>query len=300
MELYQLHTFYEVVHTGSFSKASKTVFRSQSAISHQITNLEKELSIKLFERIGKMLRLTEEGKILFEFVSPFFNNLENLKRIYEDMQQCKRGSLTIAATNAIITYCLPEIIKNFLRQFPGIKFKLTTCNMAPEIQPTVIEGYADLGIGPKSVLLSQKIDFLPWRTFDKFLIAAKDHPISQRKEITLDEISRYPLIMYREGAAIRTSIEEAFKRKNLSYEVIMEMNVAENIKKYVEMGIGLSIIHSFTISHDEKRRFALFNVNHLFGNIEYGIFYRKDKYITAAMKQFIRYFAPNLLYKFPS
>ena len=242
MELYQLHTFYQAVETGSFSKASKSVYRSQSAVSHQIGNLEKELGVKLFERFGKMLRLTEEGKILFEFVSPFFDNLENLKRIYEDMRQCKHGGLSIATTNGIITYCLPETIRMFLHQFPGIKFKLITCGISSEIQPAVIKGNADFGIGPRSVLISRKLNFLVWKIFDKVLITAKDHPLSKRKKITLAEISNYPLITYRKGATIRTFIEESFNRNNFSYEVIMEMEVAENIKKYVEMGIGVSVV----------------------------------------------------------
>ena len=295
MELIQLFAFHQIVKTGSFSKASTNIFRSQSAVSHQIKNLEKELNIELFERLGKTIRLTEAGKILFDFMNSFSNDLDNLKRIYEDMRQGKSGSLTIATSSAVITYILPNVIKMFVDHFPKTKIKLFTCIDSFQIPQLILNGEADFGIGPKiNQAPTQKLSFLSWKFFDKILLTAKSHSLSKKKKITLADIARYPLILYGGGTIIRKSVEEAFIQNNLSYEIIMEMDVAENIKKYVEMGIGISILSSLAFTPADKARFSLRSINHLMGKTEYGIYLRKDKYITAAMKQFVKCFAPEV------
>jgi hypothetical protein len=94
---------------------------------------------------------------------------------------------------------------------------------------------------------------------------------------------------------LRKDIDEAFKRNSLRYEVIIESDVAENIKKYVEMGLGISILSALAITESDKRTFLFKNVDHLLKHIDYGIYYRKGTFITTPMREFIRVFAPNLL-----
>jgi DNA-binding transcriptional LysR family regulator len=162
----------------------------------------------------------------------------------------------------------------------------------------VIDGVADLGIGVKlDSGHPKKINFLEWKSFDKMLITRKDHPLAQKKNITLSNISAYPLIVYRDGTIMRADVEGAFVRNDLPFEIIMEMDVSENIKKYVEMGIGISVLSSLTLTNADNKTFFLSNVNHLFNNkIEYVIYYRKDKYITTPMKNFINIYSPELLH----
>ncbi len=296
MEFIQLVSFYQIAKTGSFSKASQNIYRTQSAVSHQIRNLEEEFGVKLFDRIGKKIRLTDEGRILIDALDPFFDKLDNVKRIYEDMKQCKSGSLTIVSSSAMITYILPDVIKKFLNQFAQIKFKLVSCSITSKIPRMILDGETDFGIGPKmDEISSDKIEFISWKLFDKVLLMSKDHPLSKKKKITLADIPKYPLILYTEGTVIRKSVEEAFIRNNLHYEIVMEMDVAENIKKYVEMGVGLSVLSSIAISRKDKNRLFIVNINHLLGKTEYGIYFRKGKHITAIMNQFVKFFAPELL-----
>jgi DNA-binding transcriptional LysR family regulator len=295
MELSQLSSFLQIVRTGSFSKASECVFRSPSAISHQIKNLEQELEIKLFKRLGKTIRLTEEGKILFDISDRFFNDLDKIKRMFEDMQQSQAGSLVIITSSAIITYTLPNVVKMFLHEFKKIKFKLITCSITSEIPRMIVEGEAHFGIGPRiNTSFRKNLNFIPWKSFDKILITAKGHPLSKKSVIKLADIAKYPIILYREGTVMRQSVEEAFDHNELSYEIIMEMDVAENIKKYVEMGVGLSIVSSLTLTPEDKKRFFSLSLDNLLGNTGYGIYYRNDKYITNAMRQFLKFFAPEL------
>lgn len=294
MDVIQLLSFYEVVRTGSFSKASEKVFRTQSAISYQMKNLEQELKVKLFDRSEKAVVLTWEGKMLFEFISKFLDNFDRLKSMFEEARCGKRGTLTVATTSSTMTHFFPNVVGRLAKDSANIKFKIITC-ISPEIQAKVAEGIADLGVGVKLDLIPKKLNFLPWKTFDKVLIAVKEHPLPKRELVTLEDIVRYPLILHREGTVIRKEVEEVFIRKNLAYEIIVELDVTETIKKYVEMGVGISIISSHTLTSEDKERFFLSNVSHLFKDVRYGIYYKKGKYVTSAMKQFIRFFAPELL-----
>jgi DNA-binding transcriptional LysR family regulator len=293
MELIQLLSFYQIVKTGSFSQASKHVFRSPSAVSHQIKNLEKDFRVKLFERLGKKVKLTEEGRILFDVISTFFNDLENLKRVYADMESGHYGKLTLAVSRNIMTYWFADVIRSFIDQFPGIKYKLFTRSEASRMQEMILNGEVDFGIGMKDQLMSPKLDFLFWRAFDRVLMADKNHPLCRKKTLTLADIAEYPLILTRLGGT-KKIVEEAFVRNNLSYEIVMEVDSPDIIKKFLKNGASVSIFSSIAVTEEDKKLLAVFNVEHYFGKVEYGIYYSKDKFVSGVMKQFINFFAPEI------
>ncbi|MFB3887394.1 MAG: LysR substrate-binding domain-containing protein [Thermodesulfobacteriota bacterium] len=298
MELIQLFSFYQIVNTGSFSEASKKVFRSQPTISHQIKNLEKELGVKLFNRLGRKLVLTEEGRMLFKTIGNFFTDLENLKKRFEDIRQANAGNLTIASTEPIMSYLLPDCVRDFDKSFPKVKLKLIHCSITEDLIPLVLKGNIDLGIGHKydRELLGQ-IGFLLWKTFDRVLLIPKNHPLSKKKCIELVDIASYPLVLYRNGSITRRFVEDTFIKGKLSCEIKMEMDSAENIKKYVAMGVGISVVSSLSVDEKDRDKLIFINVSNLFGKTDYGIYYRKDKYITAAMKEFMRVMDTELLDK---
>jgi len=301
VELIQLLSFHQIVKTESFSKASRIVFRSQSAISHQIKNLENELQVKLFDRLGKKVKLTVEGEILFNITDKLFTELENLKKIYSDIRHGDVGNLTIAASSAVITYLLPDIIENFANHFPRINLKLITCSFVSEIMLLILNGEIDFGIGIKSdQLLPEKIDFLFWKSFETYLILCKGHPLSHKRNIKLNDIAIYPHILYNKGSILRKIVEKTYARNKTDIKIVMEVDVAENLKNYVEMGIGVGILSSLTIVQHDRKRLAIINLSDLFDKVDVGIYYGKDKHITMAMKQFIKLLAPELLDRFVS
>lgn len=299
MELIQLLSFHQIVVTQSFTEAAKKVFRSQSAISHQIRNLEKELEVKLFERIGKKIKLTSQGEILFDLTDKMFEDLENLKTIFLDMEEGIAGKLVIATSSAVMTHVLPGVIKRFKNKFPKINFKFITCNFISDILSLILEGEVDFGIGIKTYeVLPQKIAFLKWKSFDTFLITSKGHPLSKEGTVKLVDIAKYPHILYRRGTVLRKVVDEIYAQNKINYNVLIEMDMAENIKIYVEKGIGVGILSSIAITNKDRKRFAIFNVSSYFGKVDVGIYYRKDKYISSAMRQFIKLFAADLLNNF--
>ena len=114
--------------------------------------------------------------------------------------------------------------------------------------------------------------------------------MSKRRNIHLADLTKFPLILFREGSEVRRSVQDIFARHRLTYELAMEIDVAENVEPYVEMGVGISILSSMNIKGINKKRLKCLNVTDIFGRVEYGIYFRMDRYITAAMKQFMEFF----------
>ncbi len=289
MEFIQLLSFSQIVKTGSFSRASRSVFRSQSAVSHQIKKLENELRVKLFERVGKKInKVTEEGKFLFDITEKFFNDLELLKITYGKMQSGIIGNLTIAASIPAIRYIFPKIIRKFAKQFPGINFKLITCSSITEIVSLLLHGDIDLGVGARlKQTLPQKIIFLLWKSFDPLLITPKNHPLSYKKNIKLVDIAGYPHILYNKEAPLRNNVDAAYARNKIDYKLIVEVDSAENLKSYVEMEIGVGILSSLSITPQDKKKYFIANLNRILGKVDLGIYYRKDKHISNAMEKLL-------------
>jgi DNA-binding transcriptional LysR family regulator len=237
--------------------------------------------------------LTEEGEILFTVVSTFINDIDNLKRIYADMQCGGHGKLALAVSGNLMTYWFKDVIRLFVDQFPAIKFKLFTVTDASMMQEMILNGEVDFGIGMKDQLISKKLSFLSWKAFDRILMADRDHPLCKKKTITLGDIAGYPLILTRLGRTKKVVVD-AFVQSNLGYEIVMEMDSPEIIKKFLVNNMNVSVFSSIALTGEDKDRMAVFNVRHLFGEVEYGMYYSKDKFVSSVMKQFVNFAVPEI------
>jgi DNA-binding transcriptional LysR family regulator len=295
MEINQLKSFYEIVKTGSFSKAARNLFITPSAVTHQIRNLEKDLNIRLFERAGKTVKLTRGGKLLSDVVRTFLYDLDRLKKLSNEIRECKTGRLHIAATHGIMFYVLPDVVSKFKRAFPEVKFNLTSRSLLFELLPMLANEDIDLLVGPRSdIKLPDKVLFLFWKSFSTTLVTDMGHLLRKKKTIELADISAHSLILFRKGGMVRKAVEDAFIQANLPYEVAIESDGAENAKEYVKRRIGITILPSFTLSPEDRSRLWSCDVSHLFGKTDYGIYYSKNKYIDSAFKHFIKSLAPEL------
>ncbi len=145
MDFDQLNTFVEVAKHGSFSLAGRKVFRSQSAVSAQIRQLEQEYGEKLFGRMGKTVRLTPAGEVLFEYAERFLSLRQESLRAVADQSEMPRGILAIGANEATCLYVLPEVFSKFHRSYPDVQISIYR-NFSHKILQRVEDGSIDLGI----------------------------------------------------------------------------------------------------------------------------------------------------------
>jgi len=289
MEIQQLKGFLAVAKCGSFSQAAKKTCRTQPAISLQIKALEGDLETRLFDRLTpKKVILTDEGKALVKLASPLVENYESLQdRFNEARGKIQKGTVRIATHTSVMVHLLPEAIKRFKKQFPQCEISIVNRNR-PDILTMLNNGDVDIGITSLATVPSG-IEYQVFSHFERVLIASKNHPLSKKTKISLEEIASYPLILPPVGSNTRSIIDSVFKQRNLTYKIAMEITGKEAVKRYVKMGLGVAIINGFYLSKEDSRDLFNLNMGKYFGEAKRGILTKKTKYLPPYTKEFINF-----------
>lgn len=293
--LKQLRAFCYVAQTGSMSRAAAQMFLSQPSVSLLIQALEKDLGNSLFERQGPKIKLSAEGKILLDLALPLVEGLESLpESFHERCNNLVSGNLNIAAGESTTLYLLPAIINRFTQAFPEIQVNLHNIP-AQESLGLLRAGNVDFAVGP---MLETPDDILytPLFSYEPILITPLHHPLTKRKKVTLEDIQPYELIIPPKRMSTRHVIDMVFQQHGIDYTVKMEAGGWEVIKRYVEMGLGISIVTSICLSDDEKLQ--TIPLKEYFPVRSYGLALRRDKFITPAARRFIELMAPDALERY--
>lgn len=290
--LKQLRAFCYAAQSASISRAAEQMFLSQPSISLLIKALESDLGGKLFNRNGPRIQLTEQGNILLELALPLVEGLESLPEAYhERCNNLVSGKLNIAAGESTILYILPDYIKRFRQDYPGIKVKLSNVTERDAIA-MLRSGTVDFAVG-SLVEVPDDIIYLPTLSYDSVLITPPGHPLSKLRDISIAHIGRYGLILPPRYLSTWRMVELVFQQHNVKYEVTLEAGGWEVIKKYVAAGLGISIVSSICLSGNEK--LATRSLDAWFPARHYGLILRRGKFLTPATRRFFQMIDPAAL-----
>ena len=287
MQLQQLAGFYWSGRYGSFSLAGRRLNLGQSAISHQVKALEKELGVKLYERAGRGISLTQDGEILFEYAASVVQTLDDIEAHFAELAHKGSRRIVFAAYRGYMMYQLPECVKRFKKKYPDVQVTIMNRILDSEILSMVMSGDIDFGI-TASWNDFTGMDFHETAKYDMFLCTAPNHPFAKRKKITLKDIAKEPLILYEKGNSIRKRIDQVFERLGLWHNVIIETGGAGVIKEYVKLGLGVTIISGISLSLKDAQPMCMIPVTNYFGELGYGVATRKGKFLTPAVREFLQ------------
>ena len=293
--LKQLRAFCYTAQSRSMSKAAEQMYLSQPTVSLLIQALEKDVGSKLFERQGPKIRLTTEGKILFDLSLPLVEGLEGLNETFHE--QCSNlvtGSLNIAAGESTTLYLLPEVVNRFVTLYPEIQIKIHNVPGLSGLQ-LLRSGEVDFSVGPM-LQIPDDFWYTPLLSYKPILITPPGHPLAEKKKISLDDINHYGLILPPRNMSTRNTIDEVFHQHNVDYNVKMEAGGWEVIKKYVEMGLGISIVTSICLTGEEN--LLQIPLPDYFPERSYGLVLRRGKFLSPAARRFIELLAPDTLQNF--
>ncbi len=280
----QLRGFCYAAASGSISKAAKRMFLSQPAVSQQIQSLENELKVTLFARRGTRMQLTHEGELLLEMARPLIEELENLDEAFRQRRsEVDEGHIEVAAGTSTIQYFLPRYVEAFRREHPKIEMRLQNVTGIEGLE-RLRTGLVDFAVGPLMEAPAD-IEFHPIRSYDPVVITCLGHPLARQDKLTLEAISRYPLILPPRNLSTWPMVDGTFKKQGLSYEVAMEVGGWEGIKKYVELGLGISIIISIGLTGEEK--LEVIPAGRFFPRRTYGVVLRKGKILSPQARRFV-------------
>ncbi len=289
--LQQLRGFCYAAQTRSISRAAERMFLSQPSVSLQIQALERDLKVKLFDRRGPKISLTPDGLLLLDLALPVVQAMDSIDEEFSSRRKAlTRGRVDVAAGGSTILYVLPKFVEKFVHLHPGVEVILHNVTGKSGLE-LLMSGEVDFAVGP---LLETPTDlvFHPIVSYDPVLITCLNHPLSHLKKPTLKQVSRYPLILPPRNLSTWRMVELVFAQHGLSYEVKLEVGGWEVIKKYVELGLGISIVMSICLTGEEK--LERIPVGNYFPKRTYGIVLRKGRRISAQALSFIGLMDPRI------
>jgi LysR family transcriptional regulator, putative pyruvate carboxylase regulator len=288
-----LRAFCQVARLGSISRAAEVLFLSQPAVTLQLQALERDYDTPLFERSGRRLILTKAGSTLYELTRPLIEGLDNLDSEFaQKMRGEEGGSLHIAAGSSTILYLLPPLVQTFKQQHPNIELVLH--NVTGQDGLGLLRSDAvDLAVG--SMLdVPTDLNYAPVYSFDPMLIMSKQHPLAQKKNLKLEDLSPHGLILPPKRLTTYRLVDLVFQQRRVPYTVALEVGGWEVIKQYVAMGLGISIVTAICLNDDDQQRLEVRSLREYFPPRSYGVVVRKGKHLSTAARQFIDLVKPGL------
>ena len=285
--LKQLRAFSQVVRSGSISKAAERLFLSQPSVSLQIQALERELKATLFERRGPSLKLTPEGEVLYELADPLVEGIDRLQENFAaHFGKIDSGELNIGAGESTILYILPEPVRRFVGAYPGVTLKMH--NVTGRDGLKMLRGdEIDFAVG-SMLEVPEDIEYTPVVTFDPVLITPPEHALARKVrtggKVTLEDVSRYGLILPPSHLSTWRIVKYVFQQHNLTFTVTLEAGGWEVIKKYVELGMGISIVTDICLTGEEK--LARIPLTEYFPQRSYGLVRRKGRFMSPQARRF--------------
>ena len=287
MELKYLQTFKTILEEGSFVSAAKKLNYTQSTVTFQIQQLEQELSIKLFEKIGRKMTLTQAGKEIIPFVDTILETvtqLENCGKETGDLQ----GSLKVALPETLLTYQMQPVLKAFREQAPNVKLSLEALNCY-KIREQITNGSVDIGVhydvgGYGSSVLFEELTEYSLSLVSSPLIEEIESDFMkgrQRKNICL--------LLNDRGSIYFKLIEAYFREIDITFSGILELGSIEATKRSAVSNLGVAYLPQFVVA-DELKVGALKELNTGLDNVKIKAVcaYHKNKWITPAMELFIK------------
>lgn len=282
--LKQLRAFCQVVRSGSITKAAEQLFLSQPSITLQIQALERELDVTLFERRGPHLKLTPSGESLYTLALPLVDGIDGLQQEFAARQGVlESGELNIGAGESTILYILPEAVRRFVAAYPGVKLRINNVTGRDGLKMLRADEI-DFAVG-SMLEMPDNITYQPVVTYDPVLITPLGHPLAQLPKVTLEDISHYGMILPPSHLSTWRIVKYVFQQHNLTFSVTLEAGGWEVIKKYVELGMGISIVTDICLTGNEK--LVRIPLNQYFPQRGYGLVLRKGKFLSPQARRFV-------------
>lgn len=242
IHLRYIHYFLAVAEHKSFTRAAEVLHVSQPALSQHIKSLEESLGILLFDRSTKNIRLTDVGKIYFQYAQQAFHLLNEGQRAIHDIEDLSRGSIRVAVTPSFITYFIGPLIAKLYAHHPNINVQLQESSQ-DNIEKMLLNDEIDIGIGFDEAY-SPGISIEKFLTEKLTLVASADHPLAKNDAITLKQLEDENFVLLNPKFATRGQIDHYFRTLGLQLKVHMEVDSINAIIAIVQQSSLLTVIPS--------------------------------------------------------
>jgi DNA-binding transcriptional LysR family regulator len=286
MQIESLKVFCDLAETESFTKAAQINGVTQSAVSQQISSLERLFKSLLIERSKKRFRLTREGQMLYDFSKQIIQTYESLHSKLQELKDIISGTIRVATIYSIGLHDLPPYIKKFLKSYPTVNVHVEY-RRANQVYEDVLGNVVDMGLVAYPTK-DAKLEIVPLHKDPLVLICHPHHPFAKLKNAKLKMLVGQKFVGFEPDIPTRKALDKILREHGVNVNNVMEFDNVETVKRAVEIDAGIAIVPQGTVTQEVNKQ-TLATVP-----LEDGSFfrpiaalYKKNKVLSPAMKQFL-------------
>lgn len=284
MNLKHLNTFLLLSKIKNFTKAAEHLHYAQSNVTTQIKQLEEELNVRLFERIGKNVILTAEGEKLIPYARKMLTLSSEIKDIYTTSFNQKR--IVIGASESLSIYKLPDILKEYRKKYPDVEIFLKLLDTS-NIISLLTDNTIDIAFILEAPVNTNSTITAFIKDEPICILATEEHWIAAKTDVTIYDFKDIPIILTQKDCCYRKHFENSLTNASIVPKIILETSSIQVIKETALSGLGLCLLPEFTVqkeldSHSIKR--ISYSINY---NISAQLIYHKDKWVSPHLLDFI-------------
>lgn len=282
----QLHAFRILARTGSFTQTARELFLTQSAISHAMKALERDVGCRLLDRLGRKVMLTQAGEHLLRHAERVLAEMEQAREGLEEMGKWGRGRLRIGASATTCQYVLPAVLREFKESFPQCQLTIEPGDSRESLD-AVSDRRVDLALTlePQG---EDQFEFVPLFTDDMAFVVSPLHPWASAGAVTRDEIARQNFIIYRKQSVTWRMTEAYFRAEDLVLNTVIELGSMEAIKELVKVGLGISVLAPWVARKElEERSLVALPLGRRKLRRSWGIVHWRGRRMTLAEETFV-------------
>ena len=286
MQIESLKVFCDLAETESFTKAAQINGVTQSAISQQISSMERIFKSQLIERSKKRFRLTREGQVLYDYSKQILQTYDSLDSQLKELKDLISGTIRVATIYSIGLHDLPPYIKKYMKSYPTVNIHVEY-RRANQVYEDVLSNVVDLGLIAYPIKDS-KLEIVPLRKEPLVLICHPQHPFAKKQSIRLKALQGQNIISFEPDTPTRKALDKILREHGVEVKHVMEFDNVETVKRAVEIDAGISIVPEGTVIQElDKQTLAsvLIEDGQFFRPL--AAIYKKNRVLSPAMKQFL-------------
>ena len=283
MNTKNLVTFKTILETGSFQKAADKLNYTQSTVTFQIKQLEKELSLKLFEKIGRRMELTQAGKDILPYVDTILQGTEQISNYGKSLSEIT-GSLKLAIPDSILIYTMQPFIQTFLHEAPNVQLVINSIQSG-EINQAIMDGTADIGINCEKEYYPDSIVHKRLGTYKILLVASPFANSDLIDFMTPHQRKPFSLICNEPDGYYQLEMNKYLAKKDIVLNPHMKVQSIEAVKRCVMNNLGIAVVPSYSVV-EELKNGSLMPIKTELDDITYHSIYvyHKNKWISPQME----------------
>ena len=254
MELQQLRYVRAIAETGSFSRAAERCQVTQPSLSQQVLKLEEELGAKLFDRLGRSIRLTEAGRALIPYARAILDQVEAARLNVANKSADLSGTVTIGVIPTVAPYLMPRCTAAFTKMYPHAKLRIVE-----ETTPILVDGLRDLSLDFAILALPLRhkdLALLTLHTEPLFAVLPKDHARAAATSLAIKDLRKESFVLLRDGHCFRELSMSACKRARFAPQIAFESGQFSSLLGMVAAGVGISMVPEMAIAPSDECKYV--------------------------------------------